>query len=116
MVSRYKDPDAGAVRAPLLLWGPYLWADGVNPRSDDLVWLLTDLESDHVHPSPSGEEKVSTMRALAAAAPFLRRCLLERVRIRRVPVMHFVLDQTIEEAAHVLELMKQLAEGDRPPG
>ena len=47
------------VRAPLLLWGPYLWADGTNPRSDGLVWLPTDFESDHTHPSPDGEQKVA---------------------------------------------------------
>ena len=35
----------GPVRAPLLLWGPYLWADGTNPRSDGLVWLQTDFEA-----------------------------------------------------------------------
>jgi hypothetical protein len=49
----------GAVRAPLLLWGPYLWADGTNPRSDGLVWISTDFEADHTHPAPSGEQKVA---------------------------------------------------------
>ncbi len=49
----------GPVRSPLLLWGPYLWADGTNPRSDGLRWLVSDLESDHTHPSPSGEQKVA---------------------------------------------------------
>ncbi len=53
------DPSAGPIRAPLLLWGPYLWADGTSPRSDGLTWLLTDFENDHTHPSPAGEEKVA---------------------------------------------------------
>jgi hypothetical protein len=26
------DPSRGPVKAPLLLWGPYLWADGTTPR------------------------------------------------------------------------------------
>jgi hypothetical protein len=51
----------GAIEAPLLLWGPYLWADGVVPRSDGLVWLQSDLEGDNTHPSPSGEQKVADL-------------------------------------------------------
>jgi hypothetical protein len=54
------DPAQGAVKAPLLLWGPYLWADGIKPRqSDGLVWNLGDLEADGTHPSPSGRRKVA---------------------------------------------------------
>jgi len=54
---------AGPAQAPLLLWGPYLWADGTNPRSDGLTWLLSDLEGDHTHPSAAGEEKVAGLLA-----------------------------------------------------
>jgi hypothetical protein len=57
------DPNAGVVRAPLLFWGPYLWADGMNPRSDGLTWLPFDLESDRVHPSAAGEQKVAGLLA-----------------------------------------------------
>ncbi len=56
------DPARGAVRAPLLLWGPYLWADGLNPRkSDGLVWKREDFARDGTHPSQSGREKVAQM-------------------------------------------------------
>lgn len=56
------DPDRGLVRAPLLLWGPYLWADGTNPRkSDRLVWNSSDFAGDGVHPSASGREKVARL-------------------------------------------------------
>lgn len=54
---------AGPAMAPLLLWGPYLWADGTSPRSDGLTWLVTDLEGDHTHPSAAGEEKVAGLLA-----------------------------------------------------
>jgi len=47
--------------APLLLWGPYLWADGTTPRSDGLSWLRTDFEEDGTQPSQSGENKVSSI-------------------------------------------------------
>lgn len=57
------DSDAAAgkpVKAPLLLWGPYLWADGVTPRkSDKLVWTRDDLAGDGTHPSQSGRNKVA---------------------------------------------------------
>lgn len=53
------DPANGAVNAPWLSWGPYLWADGLIPRSDGLVWECTDLrEDDGTHPSEAGMEKV----------------------------------------------------------
>ena len=33
------DPANGPVMAPVMLWGPYLWADGATPRSDGLQWI-----------------------------------------------------------------------------
>jgi PKD repeat protein len=48
------DPARGPVVAPLILWGPYLWADGTVGRSDGFVWLCSDLESDFTHPSATG--------------------------------------------------------------
>jgi hypothetical protein len=54
------DATRGEVKAPLLLWGPYLWADGTNPRkSDGLIWKREDLGPDGVHPSPIGRAKVA---------------------------------------------------------
>jgi hypothetical protein len=56
------DPKQGAVKAPLLLWGPYLWADGTTPRKgDNLLWKREDLANDGVHPSESGRDKVAHM-------------------------------------------------------
>jgi hypothetical protein len=49
-------------RSPWLAWGPYLWADGIIPRSDGLVWICDDfVTTDRTHPSTSGRLKVATM-------------------------------------------------------
>src|SRR4030095_2123247 len=54
------DAARGAVRAPLLLWGPYLWADGATPRkADGLSYSPEDFGRDGTHPSPSGRDKVA---------------------------------------------------------
>jgi hypothetical protein len=51
----------GPVKAPWMSWGPYYWANGMNPRSDGLVWTCQDLQADGTHPSdPVGRIKVST--------------------------------------------------------
>lgn len=56
------DPTKGQVKSPLLLWGPYLWADGTKGReSDGLVWKREDFAGDGTHPSMSGRQKVAEM-------------------------------------------------------
>ncbi len=56
------DPGQGAVEAPWLSWGPYLWADGLNPRpSDGLTWACSDLSADGTHPATTGRLKVADM-------------------------------------------------------
>jgi hypothetical protein len=55
------DPASGLVRAPVLAWGPYLWADGTTPRDDGVVWLREDFAADAVHLSAAGAGKVANM-------------------------------------------------------
>jgi hypothetical protein len=56
------NPDAarGEVKAPVLLWGPYLWAAGATPRkSDGLTYTPEDFTGDGTHPSQAGAMKVA---------------------------------------------------------
>ena len=53
------DPAKGAVVAPYLKWGSYLWADGTTPRSDGFTWRCKDLQGDFIHPASSGVAKVA---------------------------------------------------------
>ena len=48
--------------APVLLWGPYLWANGEKARkSDGLTYTPDDLGGDGTHPSNSGRQKVAKL-------------------------------------------------------
>src|SRR6185503_7724080 len=54
------DPAKGPVTAPWMALGPYLWADGLRPRSDGLIWECADfIPLDGTHPSTLGREKVA---------------------------------------------------------
>lgn len=55
------DPASGNVASPWISWGPYLWADGRNARSDGLQWLAEDMTGDCTHPSGSGKQKVASL-------------------------------------------------------
>jgi hypothetical protein len=76
------DPVNGPVVAPYLSWGPYLWADGINPRGDGFVWLPDDLLPDCTHPSPSGSQKIaSLLLAFFQSDPVSREWFVEEILI-----------------------------------
>lgn len=74
--------------APVLAWGPYIWANGTTPRSDGLTWQLADFETDRIHPTDAGRLKVAQqfMMVLSDAqrAPWYRRLPTSRVVMREV--------------------------------
>lgn len=55
------DPAQGEVAAPWLAWGPYLWADGLTPRSDGLTWACNEFADDGTHPGDPARDKVAEM-------------------------------------------------------
>jgi ribosome-binding factor A len=59
------------------------------------------------------EERKQVMAGARAAAAFVRGLLAQRLRLRRVPELHFEFDDTL---AHALRIEQLLAEIHRPPG
>jgi hypothetical protein len=57
------NPANGPVMAPLLLWGPYTWANGLLGRDDGLTWDCQDYTSDGLHPSATGRNKEAGLLA-----------------------------------------------------
>jgi len=53
------NPANGPVMAPLLLWGPYMWSNGLQGRNDGLTWDCQDVTSDGLHPSSIGRNKAA---------------------------------------------------------
>jgi hypothetical protein len=53
------DAAKGAVKAPWLSWGPYLWANGKTKNADGLSYDPEDFAQDGTHPSPAGQRKVA---------------------------------------------------------
>lgn len=59
---------------PVLVWGPYLWADGVKGRAmDELVWKAEDFGPDGTHPGESGRRKVAEqLEKFLTTSPFAK--------------------------------------------
>jgi lysophospholipase L1-like esterase len=56
------DAELASGKAPMLLWGPYLWAEGPKGRKiDALVWERSDFVGNGVHPSDTGRQKVAEL-------------------------------------------------------
>jgi ribosome-binding factor A len=81
------------------------------------VAISPDLSHARVFVSVMGseEEKASTLEGLTAAANYLRRELNNRISLRRMPELSFRRDDSLEQGAHVLDLLKQITEESEKP-
>lgn len=74
------------------------------------VTVSRDLSLAKVYVSVMGtpEEQRETMRGLRHAAGFLRHELAQRLSVRHVPEITFLLDESIARGARMLELLNQI--------
>ena len=94
-----------------------------DPRVTGMISITSvdvspDLERATVYVSvlaDDAEQQKASLAALNSAAPFLRKQVMARVHIRRVPNFEFEADHTIEEGARMLDLMKKVAAEREPP-
>ncbi len=94
-----------------------------DPRITGMISITSvdvspDLEHATVYVSVLADEakhQAASLAVLNNAAPFLRKQMMERVHIRRVPTFEFEVDHTIEEGARMLDLMKKVATEREPP-
>jgi ribosome-binding factor A len=81
------------------------------------VQVTPDLQQARVFFTALGDEKTqrASGRALERAAPFLRRQIGGRLRLRRVPELKFIFDESIAGQDRIEQLLKDLHGGDSIP-
>lgn len=62
----------------------------------------------------SHEDRLTTVRALERAMPFVRHELGRRLRLRRIPEFSVRLDDSIERGSRVMQLLSELEAGRAP--
>ncbi|MBI3490798.1 MAG: 30S ribosome-binding factor RbfA, partial [Acidobacteria bacterium] len=68
--------------------------------------------------APTGDEakaRASSAQALGRAAPFLRRQIGSRLRLRRVPEITFLYDESIAGQDRIEQILNELNEFHRAP-
>ncbi len=75
------------------------------------VDISADFQHAKVYVSVYGDlrEKETTLAALGSAAGFLRRQLRDRLDTRQVPILRFILDDTLTEGNKMLDLLDSLS-------
>src|SRR6187549_1988452 len=78
------------------------------------VHVSPDLQLARVHYTALGDDKArrNSERALERAAPFLRRQIGSRLRLKRVPELKFVYDESIAGQDRIEQLLNELRTPD----
>ena len=76
--------------------------------------VAPDLSIARVYVRPMGDQKEQedALEGLEAAAPFVRRELSKRLKIRTVPVLRFEADRALEYGMHIEKLLGEIKNPD----
>jgi ribosome-binding factor A len=82
------------------------------------VQVTPDLQHARIHYTSLGDDKAraNTARALARAAVFLRRQIGSRLRLKRVPELEFLYDESIAGQNRIEQLLNNIRAGDASTG
>ena len=77
------------------------------------VKLASDMGAATIFYSPLGEDpdearRVELKRVMGSVQGFIRRSLSKRVKLRHTPALRFVLDDSIAEGSHTLDLLREI--------
>jgi ribosome-binding factor A len=80
------------------------------------VQLSPDLQQARVYYTALGDEqgRRGTARALERAVPFLRRQIGSRLRLKRVPALQFVYDESIAGQDRIEQLLSEIRATEAP--
>jgi ribosome-binding factor A len=81
------------------------------------VSVSPDLQQARVSYTVLGDDKAraSSAKALERAAPFLRRQIGQRLRLKRAPELRFVYDEAVAGQDRIERLLNELHKAERPP-
>ncbi|MEC9446459.1 MAG: 30S ribosome-binding factor RbfA [Chloroflexota bacterium] len=93
-----------------------------DPRLNGIISITRvissgDLRSARVYISVMGnnQTKQEALAGIQSAASFLRRELRDRINMKHTPFLTYELDDSMEEADHLLRLMNQVKPEDQEP-
>jgi ribosome-binding factor A len=81
------------------------------------VHVSPDLQQARIFYTALGDEKAqkASAKALERAAPFLRRQIGSRLRLKRTPELRFQHDDSIEGQDRIEQLLNEIRAGELPP-
>ncbi len=81
------------------------------------VQVSADLRVAKVRYTVLGDEtnREACVQGLRSATSFIRREVGRRLRLRAVPDLHFVFDDTLEKTLHLQEMLEELSHGPKEP-